>query len=92
VDARIAWAVNLQHLDPPLIDNEVATAVAAFGPNLYSIQCGNEPNLLFTGYAAFKTSFDSCRDAVGSKAKISGPTRSWRGRMEHQFAADEASA
>src|SRR5882757_2761846 len=86
VDARVAWAVNIEHLDPALIDNQVAKVVAAFGTNLHSIQCGNEPNLLFKSYAEFKVAFDGCKAAVAAKAKISGPDavgggRSWNSQF-----------
>src|SRR3954468_16601991 len=62
IDAKVAWAVNIQYLDAALIDDEVGTVVAAFGDHLDSIQCGNEPNGIFGGYAAFKSAFDTCKN------------------------------
>lgn len=93
IDARVAWAVNYEHLDPVSIDNQVATVVTAFGANLHSIQCGNEPNLLFKSYAEFKVAFDGCKEAVGTKAKISGPDAVGGGRSWNaQFVIDEEKA
>lgn len=93
IDAKVAWAVNIQHLDAAAIDDEVGAVVAAFGEHLDSIQCGNEPNSIFGGYAAFKTSFDACKNAIKGRAKISGPdTFGGGGAWNTQFAADEAAS
>jgi hypothetical protein len=91
IDAKVEWAVNLQHLDPALIDTQVGFVVQAFGDHLDSIQCGNEPNGFFGGYAQFKTSFDSCKTAIKGRAKISGPdTYGGGGAWNAGFANDEA--
>jgi hypothetical protein len=91
IDAKVAWAVNLQHLDAALIDDEVGAVVSAFGEHLDSIQCGNEPNGIFGSYAAFKAAFDTCRIAIKGRAKISGPdTYGGGAAWNAQFAADEA--
>jgi hypothetical protein len=91
VDARVAWAVNIQHLDAKLIETEVGTVVSAFGAHLESIQCGNEPNSLFAGYPAFKSAFDVCKGAIAGRAKISGPDTFGGGSAWNApFAADES--
>jgi Glycosyl hydrolase family 79 C-terminal beta domain len=90
IDAKVAWAVNIQHLDPAAIDDQVGTVLAAFGDHLDSIQCGNEPNGLFGGYPAFKAAFDACKAAIKGRVKISGPdTYGGGGAWNAQFAADE---
>jgi hypothetical protein len=91
IDAKVAWAVNIQHLDAALIDDQVGTVLAAFGDHLDSIQCGNEPNGLFAAYPAFKAAFDTCKGAIKGRVKISGPdTYGGGGAWNAAFAADEA--
>jgi hypothetical protein len=93
IDAKVEWAVNIQHLDATLIDDEVGAVTAAFGDRLDSIQCGNEPNTIFGGYAAFKAAFDTCKGAIKGRAKISGPdTVGGGGSWNASFVADEAAA
>jgi hypothetical protein len=91
IDAKVAWAVNIQHLDAASIEDQVGTVIGAFGDHLDSIQCGNEPNGLFNGYAAFKTAFDACKAAIQGRVKISGPdTYGGGAAWNANFAADEA--
>jgi hypothetical protein len=91
IDAKVAWAVNIQHLDAKLIGDQVGTVIPAFGPALASIQCGNEPNSIFNGYAGFKSAFDVCKGAIAGRTKISGPdTFGGGGAWNATFAGDEA--
>jgi hypothetical protein len=93
-NTKVAWAVNLQHVDAASIEDQLGVVMKEFGDNLHSIQCGNEPNsptVFGDDYGAFKSAFDICKTALKGRIKISGPdTYGGGGAWNARFADDEA--
>lgn len=96
VNARVELGVNLAHVDGPSINNETGSAISILGSDLYSIECGNEPNDFSGhglrpagyGYPQFLVDFKTCAAAVNGRVGIAGPDTT--GAWITQLATDES--